>query len=399
MAVETSRIREGTGPLIEALPFDNAEYERRLAGVRQGMLARGLDALLCFSPENIYYLTAHDTPGYYFYQASIVTHDKGPINVLRRIEATNTLGRGWTRLAVPYGDREDPVGITVGVLEELGLAKKTIGAEAEAWFVTPKQYSQLEAAVGHVGGRLIDASGTVEELRAIKSPAEIAYIRAASRISELGTRTAIDASREGTDENAVAAAAIAEMTRAGGEYGGLPAIVNSGPRTSLCHAVPGGRILERGDVIEYALPGSVKRYAGVLIRIATVGTPDPEIVRRQAAVHDAVDRVIAAIRPGALSGDVHAISRSVMEKHGYGHLHGHRTGYSIGVAYPPDWGEGQIVSIWADDPTPLREGMTFQLALGLFELGKYLVNMGETVLVTKDGCESLTQFSREHFVV
>jgi Xaa-Pro dipeptidase len=89
--------------------FSVAEYERRVEGVRKVMRERGLAAFISFTPENLNYITGHDTPGYYFYQACVITHDRKPINVLRRIETTNTLGRGWSRLAVGYHDREDPV--------------------------------------------------------------------------------------------------------------------------------------------------------------------------------------------------------------------------------------------------------------------------------------------------
>ncbi len=78
--------------LMEARASD-AEFQRRLDNTRRAMVARDLAAFISFTPENIYYLTAHDTPGYYFYQATVVTPNRRPINVLRRIETTNTLGR------------------------------------------------------------------------------------------------------------------------------------------------------------------------------------------------------------------------------------------------------------------------------------------------------------------
>src|SRR4051812_24914243 len=89
MAVETVQILEGTQPLVAALPFSEAEFQRRLDGLRATMRADGLDAFISFTPENLYYLTGHDTPGYYFYQACLVTLDHKPVNVLRRIETTN----------------------------------------------------------------------------------------------------------------------------------------------------------------------------------------------------------------------------------------------------------------------------------------------------------------------
>src|SRR5262245_61849632 len=112
MTLMTSLVREGTGPLTTPLPFSDAEYGRRLSALREQMANVGVDAFVSFTPENLFYHTAHDTPGYYFYQAMVITADHQPINVTRRIESTNTLGRGWSRLALPYEDREDPIALT-----------------------------------------------------------------------------------------------------------------------------------------------------------------------------------------------------------------------------------------------------------------------------------------------
>src|SRR6516225_679302 len=176
-STRSANIQEGRGPLVERLPFDDAEYQRRLDGVRAEMAKRDISAFISFTPENIYYLTGHDTPGYYFYQACVVTPKRPPINVLRRIETTNTLGRSWSRLAVGYEDREDPVQATTALLEELGVANRKVGAEGMSWFVAPRRYIQLQDGVARAGGQLVDGSGIVEEQRVIKTPEELAYIR------------------------------------------------------------------------------------------------------------------------------------------------------------------------------------------------------------------------------
>ncbi len=301
MAISKVRIREGAGPLVDDLPFSDAEFRRRLEGVRQTMAARDLAAFISFTPENIYYLTGHDTPGYYFYQACVVTPDRRPINVLRRIETTNTLGRSWSRLAVAYEDREDPVEATLGLLHELGVAGKTVGAEADSWFISPKRYAQLQQGIERAGGRLADASRIVEEQRVIKSAEELAHIRRAARAAERAMQAAIGASRAGTTENDVAAAVWAELVRAGGEYAGLPPFITSGPRTSLCHSTWAGRTYAPGDVLNYELPGVVKRYCAALFRCGTVGRPSEEVASRGAIVREALERVIAAIKPGVTS--------------------------------------------------------------------------------------------------
>ncbi len=393
------RIRQGTGDLIGALPFDAAEYQARLDRLRGLMAARGLDALITFTPENMYYLTGHDSPGHYFYQATVVTQSHLPINVLRRAETTNTEWHSWTRLTVSYEDREDPIDLTVGLLAELGVAAKRVGAEADAWFVTPRRYQQLKAGVERAGGHLIEAPALIEELRVIKSPAEIAYIRQGARICERGMRKAIEVSREGTDESAVASAAIAELIRGGSEYAGLPPFITSGPRTALCHSTWSGRVYEAGDVLAYELPGVVQRYCAALFRVGTVGPPGTDAVREASVVREALENVIAAIRPGETSEAVHGVSKKTFEKHQYGDRLAHRTGYSIGINYAPDWGEGQIMSLWDHDARPLRAGMTFHLVPACYHQPHSIITISETVLVTERGCEVLTSFPRELFSV
>jgi Xaa-Pro dipeptidase len=399
MAIPRVQVQEGSGPLVDALPFSDAEFQRRLDNTRREMAARDLAAFISFTPENIYYLTGHDTPGYYFYQASVVTPNRRPVNVLRRIETTNTLGRSWSRQTVGYEDRQDPVEATLGLLHELGVAGKTVGAEADSWFISPKRYHQLQRGIESAGGRLADASRVVEEQRVTKSAEELNHIRAAARAAARAMRAAIGASRAGTTENEVAAAMSAELIRAGSEYAGLPPFITSGPRTSLCHSTWAGRTYVAGDVLNYELPGVVKRYCAALFRSGVVGRPADEVARRGRVVREALERVIEAIKPGATSGEVHDASKSVFRKHGMEHMLGHRTGYSVGINYAPDWGEGQIMSIWDGDERPLRPGMTFHLVPGIYDLARYTIIISETVLVTDTGCEVITDFPRDLFLV
>ena len=124
-------IQTGSGELIQPLPFSRAEYARRLDGVRRGMDAAGLDAFVSFGPENINWLTGHDTPAYHYVQASVVTRDADPVNLLRGIEVTNTLSRTWSRRAVAYADHEEPMEVLADLLLDL-----LGGAPGSAWRAT-----------------------------------------------------------------------------------------------------------------------------------------------------------------------------------------------------------------------------------------------------------------------
>src|SRR5262249_62264153 len=79
------------------------------------------------------------------------------------------------------------------------------------------------------------------------------------------------------------------------------------------------------------------------------------------ASRDALNAAKAAIRPGVTSHEVDRAARDVMDRAGFGQYFMHRTGYSIGIGLPPDWGEGRIMSINANDTTVLEAGMCFHL--------------------------------------
>ncbi len=391
-------LTEARGQLVESLAFTDAEYERRLSGLRKEMEKDGIDYFISFTPENIYYITGHDTPGYYFYQASVIDRRYKPVNITRRIESTNTLWKSWSRRVVSYEDRQDPVEATLGHLKEAGLSGKRVGLEADAFFITPRRYAALVSGIEAAGGTCADGQ-LIERLRVIKSEEELRYIREAAKVVGEAMRAAIDASAVGHTEDYIAGAMLQRLATCGGEYAGLPPFVTSGPRSSLCHATWGGRTLRFGDVLAYELPGVRNRYAAALFRCGTVGRAPDDVKRLADACIGSLEAVIGTIKPGKTSNEIHLASRRNFVKSGYGDLHGHRTGYSLGVNYPPDWGEGQIMSLWDDDDRPVRPGMVFHLVPGVFVPGRYLINISETVLVTESGCEVLTDFPRELFEV
>lgn len=389
--MSTFKITEGRGQLVEPLAFTNEEFERRLNSLKALMQEKGLDYFISFTPENIYYLTGHDSPGYYFYQAMVVSHKELPVNVLRRVESSNTILKSWSRRTVIYQDTEDPVAATHWYLAELGLKGKRVGLECDAWFVSPRRYNELVERIGRDGGK-VEGIHLIEHFRVIKSEEELRIIREAARVTDQGMRAAIEASHVGATEDQVAARCLARLVECGGEYAGLPPFITSGQRTLLCHATWGGRTFRFGDVLNFELAGVRHRYGAALFRCGTVG-PAPEDARRLAdACIAALDAVVAKLKPGVTSHEGHMTNRMSLTKHGYGDLHGHRTAYSIGINYPPDWGEGHIFSLWEGDDRPIKANMVLHIVPGIFVPGRFLINISETVLVTEKGCERLTNY-------
>ena len=370
------------------LPFELSEYRARLGRVRDGMAERGIDLALISIPENIYYLTGYTTLGYYMYQTLLIPADGEPLILTYREERINIERLSWLERYVNYGVGEDPVQVTLDTIAEFGAGAKTLSIEEKGYFFPIATYKRLMA--GLAGMTWVDGSGLVEQGRLVKSPAEIEYIRQGARAAMAGMQAALAQARVGQTENDVAAEVYRATLRHGSEYPGSPPYVISGERSGLPHGTWEGRELRDGDIVFLEFSGCVKRYSAAMMRTAFIGDPPASVRGRAEAVISGLQAAIDTIRPGVTSGEVDDACRKTIMKYGFGD-HTHETGYSIGVCYPPGWNESHIMNLHPGDETVLVPNMVFHLVPSLIvpELNGH-VGFSETVRVTDDGCEVLT---------
>ena len=373
--------------------FSLDEYRERLEALRRRMERAGADVLLVTSPENLYYLSGYQTPGYYWYQTLIVPLERDPVFVVRMNESSNVGPLSWVEDCRPYEDFEDWIVHTRDVLAELGLADGRIGLDYDSFFLRTRDEKRLLAALP--SATFVDAAGLVEEGRLIKSPRELEYMRHAARAAEAGLRAGIDACRAGVTENDVAAEIHHAQILAGSEYTGLPVFIRTGVRDAQTHATWARHTLEPGDSVTMEMPGCINRYHAAMYGQVYLGDP-PDALLQGMEIGNAIMREAkAAIRPGVPAGDIHSLVQSrLREAAGEAAQRNSRTAYSIGIAFAPDWGEGHILSMTQGEPRPLEAGMTFHLLAGHVVLpGIEQIKRSccsDTVLVTETGCETLT---------
>ncbi|TPJ41591.1 aminopeptidase P family protein [Mesorhizobium sp. B2-7-1] len=396
MIARNFEVQKGTEATISKLPFSNEEYERRLEALRREMRTAGVDVFISFGPENIFYLTGHDTPAYQYVQACVVTMDATPINVIRHIDASNTLYNSWSKLAVGYQDEDEPISAIFALVQQVAKPDATIGLEDEAFFVSPKRYAMLTGLLQGAGYKTT-ATNPVGTLRLTKSAEEISCIRRAARISEKAMAAAIGAAGEGVNENFIAAEVWRVLVGNGGEFPGLPPFVTSGPRMCLAHATWSGRQLQAGDSLGFEIPGVVNRYVAPIYRCGTIGKPNAGFEKLAEACITSLEVLTASIKPGAVAADIHQVHVDNFSR--YKLIVDHRTGYSVGVNYAPDWGEGNELSITRTERRELKPGMVFHLVPGVFIDDRTHITISETVLVTETGCEVITQYPRPLFIV
>jgi Xaa-Pro dipeptidase len=379
------------------LVFSIEEFQSRLERVRHRLRERDVAGMLVHTPENIYYLSGYQTPGYYAYQALLVPEERaGPsMMVLRRLEESNVRALSWIDGRRVYTDTEDPLTLTAEVIKDAGLADKRLGVEKSSWFLTVEHLERLQSLLP--GVRFVDCAGVVEQERLIKSDAEIAYIRKGARSAEAAMRAGLDVTGAGKTENDVAAEIYRASILTGSEYTSLPHFIASGYRSSLTHATWAGRRMEPGDVVYYEVSGTVQRYSAALFRAATIGPPSERFRRMSEATIAALNRVLEVMKPGITCGEVAEAWASEIVKAGFPRPH-KRAGYSIGISFPPDWGEGHILSLKYGESRALQPGMVFHVPSSIREEDVAVIGNSETILVTERGCEALTNFPRQHFV-
>lgn len=377
----------------KALPFAAAELDARLANLRAKMAARGLDGLVLSAPENLYYLTGYDTTGFHsFFQVMVIAGDGEPAIFTRHLEIINFEGTAHRTRGVGYQDHEEPAAALAALLGEMGLARARIGFEKLVPWLTVGVYEALAAALPDA--RIEDASGLVEELRSIKSPAEVAYMRQAARYTEAGMRAGLDTARVGATDNDVAAAIIAARVRAGSGFMRSPTYVLVGARTELTHQTWQGDRIAAGDLVYIEQGGCARHYAAPLMRTAVVGKASARIREIADASRRSLDAVIAETRPGRPIEDVDAINRALIAEAGLSDYYRHRTGYGVGLDFLT-WIERNGMSFNRGNKAPFAPGMTFHLPIVFFVPGVGGIGFSETVLVTEDGCEAITDFPRE----
>lgn len=376
-------------------PFE--EYERRLSELRHRIAERCMDAVVISDPENIMYLTDYQTTGYSFFQALVVPLEDEPFMITRKLEESNVIARTWVEVTRPYPDTGDAIQMLVDALREFGLDNKRVGYERNSYFFPAYHQDCIHTTL--TDGKLLDCFGIVEEGRVCKSPMEIALMQNAARATEAGMSAGIEATEAGATENEIGAAISAAMFKAGGEPPAVMPYVTSGPRTMIGHATWEGRIVQPDEHVFLEVGGCYRRYHTAMMRTVVLGKLSPSMYKAQEIMKMALDAVHSKFQPGMTVSDADNMIRNIITKNDIGARLVTRSGYSIGIAFPPSWDEGYIVSLKQGESAVLKPGMTFHIIPWMWGVdGDKTCGISDTIHITENGCESFFSLDRD-FVV
>jgi Xaa-Pro dipeptidase len=359
------------------------DRQSRLAEILENA---NLDAIALNASPSLTYLT-----GMHFHLSErpvlgFFSSDASVVIVLPELESGKISSLNYPIQAFPY--QEDPQSwqkVTQNALQALGLTGKRIGFE-------PRQARMLEIELlkgADPDLELHAGDACTTQLRISKDEVEIANMRQSVEMAEKAIQSVLPGIKPGVKERELAAEVTIALLREGSDSQ-LPfaPIVASGPNSANPHAFASQRSLEPGDLLIIDWGASFEGYFSDLTRTFAFGEPDPELMEVANVVQEANRMARTKAGPGVSAQDVDRTARKVIEDAGYGQYFIHRTGHGLGMEghEPPYIREGNKLI--------LSPGMAFTIEPGVYIQGKGGIRIEDDVVITEQGCESLSDFSR-----
>ncbi len=369
--------------------------------MQTNIIANRLDALLCHNVASTCYLTGFQSIiGAGKYSATLVLRDGDPILIAQDFEMYNAQISCWLddEKKFAYKLFEDPIDLTRHLLLEKGLERGRVGIETGQSCLTHDEFESLTRAMPEA--QFDNATSIVANVRAIKSPEEINYIRNAAIISSGAMEAVMQLAGEGKTDNDLAAAAMEYCVRHGGEFFCIEPIISLGARSGVPHCTFTRNRVKNGDLCFVEIGACIQRYSGPIIRSFSVGEPGDFERRVCDEIQASLEAVIENLRPGIRARDVALRSRAPWEWT-FTHQELFWNGayaYSIGLGFPPNWGDSPIL-VREQDQTILKPGMVFHCTNNVRKGGVFGVGISETVVITETGCEVLTCCPRHLYIV
>lgn len=377
------------------LPFTLAEYETRIAKVRAAMEVAGCDLLLVTDPASMAWLTGYDGWSFYVHQAVLIGPSDAPLwwgramdalGAKRTVYMTTDNIFGYEDTFVQNPDKH-PMEDLAQLIKAQGWSTSHIGVEMDNYYFTAAAYMSLVQELPDA--KWINANVLVNWQRVVKSPAEIENMRRAAKIVEKMHATILERAEPGMQKNKLIAdiyhAAITGVDGYWGDYPSIVPLAPSGEDATAPHLTWDDSALQKGEATFFEIAGVYRRYHAPQSRTLFFGEPPVKYRAAEAAVLEAVAAGMEQAKPGNFAEDIANTFNATLNRLGF--EKGSRCGYSIGLSYPPDWGE-HTYSLRRADKTVLESGMTFHFmpALWLDDGG---IEMTEPVLITETGAENL----------
>lgn len=380
--------------------FSQSEFDTRQAKVRRQMAKEGIELLIVIAPTNIQYLIGSRTKSYQEFQCLLFPLDPHrPKVVLARLaEVPEYTDLSLADAVHGWGGREpeDPIEALQKVMKQHDYDPKHIGLEVPYYYLSVQDHAKITTLFQHK--TVSDATKLVENIKLVKSPAEIVMIRKACDITLKTMTAAAEMMRPGVSEREIAGEVYKNLLSLGGDLPASPLNFVTGERSCYGHGAPTDRKLQVGDFINLEFGAAYNRYCVTIGRQFVLGEPTARMVELYDAAKQATDACIELMWPGTPATTPHRAAKKVFTERGLDQYRLHTTGYGIAPGYPPSWGES--IHLFEDSPYTLEAGMLLSVEPPLYIHEERLgVRIIDNVLIGEDGPEILTTYDRDLIVL
>ena len=388
------------------LYFTPQEFAARIEKTRTAMQAAGLELLIVSDPSNMAWLTGYDGWSFYVHQAVLLGLDGDPVWFGRGQDANGAKRTVFMKHSdiIGYPDHyvqsteRHPMDYLSAQIIDRGWGRAQIGVEMDNYWFSAAAFASLTRHLPNA--RFHDATALVNWQRAVKSDQELAYMRTAGQIVTKMHNRIFDRVTPGLRKCDLVAdiydagLRYDPMIGAGGDYPAIVPLLPSGPDAAAPHLTWDDQPMKSGEGTFFEIAGAYHRYHCPLSRTVFLGKPTQTFLDAEKAVLEGMEAGLEAARAGNLCEDIAFAFFNVLQK--YGIIKDNRTGYPIGLSYPPDWGE-RTMSLRPGDKTVLQENMTFHFMTGLW-MENWGFEITESIVIGSGAPECLANVPRQMLV-
>ncbi len=381
-----------------ALHFERTEYEARQARACERMAIAGLDGLVIFRQESMYYLTGYDTSGYSMFQGMYLGAD-GALALLTR--SADRLQSRITSVIEDIRIWVDREGASPGhdlrdMLASYGCRGRRLGIEYDAYGLTAARGRMVDAALEGFC-HTVDASDLLRLLRLVKSDAEIAMFRRAGALADEALAISARETVPGAHTGAIYGDMIRAVMRGDGDPSASRWPLGAGENAMMVRYHTGHEYVAANDQVQFEVAASYRHYHAALMYVALTGRVNPRHRAMFDACSEALTACHGAARAGNTVGDVYDAHARTLSAAGFEECYLNVCGYTMGATYPPTWMDFPMIQ--RGDPQILQPNMVFFLHMIMLDGRNGLsMSLGETVRITGGDCERVTHAPHELIV-
>lgn len=370
--------------------FDPEEYAGRMARLRERMKAAGVEAALFDEIESLTWLTGYGNSENRW-RCVVVPLEGEPFIVIRALDATPCRQRTWIEDVFTFRDWEDPFLTLQSALDRRRLSRARIGLDFNSYGMPLARFARMSQVLS--GCEFVDLGPVIWELRLIKSPAEMAFLRQSAAVADAAMERAVHACRPGASQRDAAREAAAAFIELGADPG-PPGPISAAQGWDFLHGHLSSEPLAPGQSVHIELVPRVQGYSARLMRCVSIGEPDAALQAATRRLIECQDRQIAAMRPGAQAAAVDAILREGLLTSGLREQFDNISGYTLGFYAAAGPRTSDFTRIFHPEAQwSLEPGMVFHLYASAAG-----ASISETVEITPEGPLCLSRLPRQLFV-